>query len=476
MSKIAYLSRKSEPKARFFKSFVWALNTLYFRWLFDLLLIFLGLNMRINFLYFMLLFSLFCPAMDKPLVPKEVVLKDKEDKGYPVSHKFNPQGTKLLVHRKEAKFDTLCVYDTSKGEFLGEIDTDGMTGYKWSPSGSFIVVKREDNTKLYPEDGKNVVHLDMLSWFGLKFSKDEHHVYAADKHEFSTLTVFNPKNGQKLAELPEGKLYAIDPLNKLIASSHQKTSFFSTETLEKIGEIDDSIRCYSQDGSLMGAWHWIGGDQGGHHSLYNRKFECVRTFEPKKGLGCFATIHPEENNFIAFNTDAETSFDMETGKQKTDLSHCDIDRSQDFFSWNGTMQIRLRHAKQPIALEDLKKVVDCPSKLREFFSQFDTSTHVSVADLKDNKQPITQHIVLSEDIKRIFYTSNPNVILVGIKHIVNLKTGQVITTQYGTQKQMEPNKRKIKHLISTLGAYVDVMTKEGEESVVIRQLDWNDAP
>lgn len=438
--------------------------------------------MKINLWCLLLLFSLICQAMDKSTGLKQVVLQDKEDNEYPVSHKFNAQGSRLLVHLKEQtgdpKFESLCIYDASNGEFLKEINgsINNMRGYKWSPNGSFIVVRKADNTQIYSEKSDTSVNLDVPLWFGIKFSNDERQVYAADKHQVGILTVFNPKNGQKLAELPKGKLYAIDPLTKLIASSHEKTSFFSTDTFEKLGEIDDSIRCYSQDGSLMGAWRWIGGDQGGQHLLYNRKFECVRTFEPGKGLGCFATIHPEENNYIAYYSDKETSFDMATDGQKTDLSHRDINSCQDFFSWNGTMQIRLQHAKQPIELADLKKVVDCPSKVQEFFSQFDTSTHVVVTDLKDNKQPIMQHMVLSEDIKRIFYTSNPNVILVGTKHIVNIKTGQAITTQYGTQKQMESKKRKMKHIISALGAYLDVVTREGQTEVVIRQIDWNNAP
>lgn len=406
--------------------------------------------------------------MDIPSGLKQVVLQDIEDGEYVESHKFSPLGNRLLVQTEEvrdkSKLHSLCIYDATKGRFLKEVyaynNAQSLLGYKWSPLGSFIMIRKSETAIIYSEDGKNLVHLDVPSWFGVKFSEDERQIYAADKVGVSILTVFNPKTGKKLAELPEGKLYAIDPLTKLITLSHKKTNFFSTETFEKVGEIDDSVRCYGQDGLIMGAWHWIGGDQGGHHSLYNRKFECVRTFEPVKGFGCFAVIAPNQESYIAYSAGREVIYDIATGDKKAQADHQDANHSRDFLSWDGTWLIKLHHEYTQ-------------SKELSFTSGFDVSTRIFITNLKDEALPIKEVIVFPEAIGSVLYTADPSIVLVGLKHILNLKTGQTITTNNRTQKQMSSERRRIKSLISGSGAYVDEVVDNGNTSIVVRQLDWN---
>lgn len=417
--------------------------------------------MKTGVVFLVLFFSLPCSAMDSPLIPQEVVLKDKEKKERLLSHKFNPQGTKILIHMKENAVEDLCIYDTSNGDFLEGIPVFDLCGYKWSPKGTYIGIRESEVTHITSETGQEVGHVGVSDLFHVRFSNDEKQIYAGDKFGPSEITVFNPK-GIQLAQLAKGRLGPVDPLDEQIASVSSvfhNTSFFSTKTFEKVGEIPARLTCYSPDGSLMGAYAWK--PEGGVHSLFNRALVCLREFTFEKRMGPFATINPAKTVLTAYYSDSETNFEIRNmGKAPVHAKHAGEDSVKSFFSWDGSRLITLKHE------QELKK------DITDFFEHYNHFTRICVSDLDNEKLDREKNVLLPGIINKIFYTCDPDVIFLANGYILNLKTCQIIMAT-AHLKRRELYTKKAKHLISKMGTYLDMQTKNNEEVAVIRPLKWN---
>lgn len=413
--------------------------------------------MKTSIVFLLLIFSVSVPAMDKPLAPTEVLLKDKEDEETIFSYKFNPQGTKLLIHMNDKVVEDLCIYDTSNGDFLEGIPVSGLRSYKWSPQGSYIVIRENEVTHIASEVGQKVAHLHIPMYFHVRFSNDERHIYTGDKLAPSNITVFDQK-GTQLAQLAEGRLGPVDPLDEQIASVFHNTSFFSTKTFEKVGQMPARLTCYSPDGALMGAYTWH--SEGGVHSLFTRALVCIREFRFDKRMGPFATINPEKTILTAYYSDSETNFELEnSGKAPVHVTHRSDHETKSYFSLDGTRRITLKRERE------LKKE---DTDLLEPYNHF---TRISVSDSGDEKLERAKSILLPGVLSTILYTRDPDILFLTNGYILNLKTCEIIKTNVGV-KQRELYTKKIKQLISIMGTYLDVQIKNGDEIVAIRPLKW----
>lgn len=413
--------------------------------------------MNIRFFYGIItLFPLMLLSMDEPVAQKDIVLESLTVR--PESHKFSPLGDKLLVHAKEDGCNDLRIYKTATGKLIKKIPVIESTKYKWSPKGSFILTRTRDAVQIYKADASRITQLEVPIWFHVRFSDDERCVYSGDKLGKSNITVFESNTGKQLAQLStDGRLGVVDPLNKQIASVNEETVFFSADSFEKSGGIPARLTCYSNDGSLMGAYSWADGESV--HSLFNRMLQCITKFDSGRCAGCFATINPAKTILTAYYTDVETNIMISNPEQKVRLNKQFYVHK--FSSWDGTRRITLKQE----------------SKLPEDYSKpTEYSTRVFITDLADETLDMASSIVLKGSIDRIFYTSDPNVILVGKMHVLNLKTKQIVNTAYGTSAPMVSKQRKIKHLVSALGMYLAAKDKNGQEAMTVAQLDWNKAP
>lgn len=411
--------------------------------------------MNFKILYFALgLLHLSVLAMDKQPIKQEVILRD--ERMSPQSHKFSPQGDKIALHTKEEGFeDTLCIYHADTGNFHREISAGKLKGYKWSPQGSYLLLRTEQAALIHSAEGGNRIgELKMPSWMHVRFSNDERHIYTGEKDAPSIITVFN-RNGIARAQLQKGRLGPIDPLDEQVASVLHNTSFFSTDTFEKVAEIPARLTCYSADGSLMGAYTWNA--EGGEHSLFNRAFECIRRFTFDKRMGPFATINPEKMILTAYYTNCETRFEIgNSGKAPIHVTHYSDQETKSFFSLDGARQITLK------CEGEFKDEVD-------FFAPYRHFTRIYVSDSDDEELERAKSVRLPGVLSRILYTHDPDILFLANGDILNLKTCEIIKTNVNV-KPPELYTKKVKHLISKMGAYLDVQIKNGDEIVAIRQL------
>lgn len=390
--------------------------------------------------------------MDIPPAKKEVILRDEKES--PQSHKFSPAGDMIALHTTEQGFeDTLCIYHTNTGEFHREIPAGKLKGYKWSPQGSYLLLRGAENVLIHSvADGGKVGELKVSTDVHARFSNDECSIYTAEKDAKSVIKVFNYR-GFELAELQKGRLGPVDPLDLQVASISGKTSFFSTTTFEKVAEVPARLTCYSADGLLMGAYVWDDA-QGGEHSLFNRAFECIRRFPSHNKMGYFASINPEKTILTTYYQDYETRFEIKDGAgSPMQVSHVSGAHTRSFFSLDGARRILFK---------------------REAHSLYrsDQQTRVYVSDADDEKLERAKEILVPDSVCTILYTAHPEVVCIGNNYLLNLKTCQIIKA-YDYLKIRYVYVRKAKHLISNNGSYLSVQEKNGDTIVAIRQLDWS---
>lgn len=389
--------------------------------------------------------------MDRPSAGPEVILRDENMS--PQSHKFSPAGDMIALHTTEKGFEDLCIYYTNSGEFHREIPAGKLKGYKWSPQGSYLLLRGAENVLIHSvADGGKVGELKVSADVHARFSNDECSLYTAEKDAKSVIKVFNHR-GVELAQLAEGRLGPVDPLDQQVASISGKTSFFSTNTFKKVAEIPARLTCYSADGLLMGAYVWDDA-QGGEHSLFNRAFECIKRFTFHNKMGYFASINPEKTILTTYYQDYETRFEIkDEAGSPMQVSHASGASTRSFFSLDGTRRILFK---------------------REAHSLYrcDEGTRVYVTDVDDEKLEKAKEVLVPESVHTILYTANPAVVCIGNKYLLNLKTCQIIKA-YDYLKIQHVYVRKAKHLISNNGSYLSVQEKNGDKIVAIRQLDWS---
>lgn len=419
-------------------------------------------------------------AMEPPISP-DIVLKGLNRE--PIAHKFSPQADKVLIHSGH-EANSLYIYETATGTCLATIAAK-IQGFKWSPQGSFVAVKTRDKEDtggqlkdtwhIYTNTGALVTEFGMDCFSKMKFSNDEKQIYYwphpdSLTEEDAQVTVVDPYTGKIVAQLSDqkvkqNKLVAIDPLDKLIAVvSGKKTNFFSRDTFATSAELPLRITCYSPDGSLIGAYNWT--ELGGQHSVFNRVFQCVAVIAPSLSYGCYATINGANTILAAYSYyGPETSFSLTNPESMPVYLHNSMMTTlRSFSSWDGTRRITLKQEAVSKEAPDL-------------FCGYNDFTRVFVTDIADETLDTDKSILLPGTICRILYTHDQDVVVMGRRHIVNLKTCQAISSKYGTQKEVESiRRRKVKQLISKTGAYLDVINKNGDESVCIRKLDWNKKP
>lgn len=397
-------------------------------------------------LYFTLFFSLFpisMRGMDAPQNTKKVVLKDEHD--VPHSHKFSPAGNRIALHIKQDGFqDVLRIYDTQSGEFHREIPAGTLTGYKWSPQGSYVLVRTAESAHVYDAaDAQQICTIPKPQWVHVRFSADEQHIFTGDKFNKDCINVLNVRGVQR-AQLSSGRIGPVDPLNEHISSIDGKTYFFSAANFKKKGKIPSRLTCYSNDGLLMGAYTW--NQEGGEHTLFNRAFECIRRFTLDKRMGPFAYIYHLNALLIAYYHDRETRFAIDnTNKVPIHITHESGSQTKSFFSLDGKYRIVFKDSKD-----------DC--------------TRVQVTDAEDVKSEQSKKFLLPDIIRTILYTTNPSVVFIGNCYLLDLATCKLIRT-YMYKKKHDLFTKKTKSIISNNGAYLDVESRNGDTEVGIIQLD-----
>lgn len=404
----------------------------------------------------LLAFSLRIMSMDKPIIPG-VTLEGLRT--CPKGHKFSPDGNRLLVHADEVEAPDLRIFETTTGKLLARIATANPEGYKWSPQGTFVAVRQDDVVHVYTQEGTLRCKIDIPLWYHIKFSNNEQQIYCGQKESSSRIAVFATTLGNNnLGKLPiEGRLGSIDPLDERIAVfGSGNTIFFSTTDFKELAKVPGWVTGYSFDGQLCAA-HVYTNNADVKLALYNRASECLATFDSRSLRAIFATINDSKTILSGSYYKSEAHFAIQDPAQPPLVLNRSQYDAKMFSSWDSTSLITL---KEEVQLND------------DVFKGYDYFTRVYVADRADEKLDPAKSVLLPGCFGRICYTRDPDVILVGTAHILNLKNCQVISPEYASSKGMQLRRRKIKDLISKMGAYLDVARSNGKASVCIIPLEW----